>query len=109
MDFLRLLREARQMQEKAREIERSIADMTCEGSAGGGVVRSTVSGAGDLRSITIAPEVVDPSDIPMLEDLVVAAVRNAQDNARALRHERTGALVDDLRSLGIPGLDDLEA
>jgi DNA-binding YbaB/EbfC family protein len=69
---------------------------------GGGMVKAVVSGTGELRSVTIAAEVVDPDDVEMLQDLVVAAVSEALRSAQELQAEKMGALTGglDLGSLG---------
>ena len=75
---------------------------TVEGAAGGGLVTATVSGSGELRSVRISPDAVDPDDVEMLEDLVTAAVGEALRKAKALQNERMGAATGglDLGALG---------
>jgi DNA-binding YbaB/EbfC family protein len=68
------------------------ADEVVTGSAGGGVVTVEMSGAGEVRSIKLAPEVVDPEDIEMLEDLIVAALHDASAKVTALQRDALGAL-----------------
>jgi DNA-binding YbaB/EbfC family protein len=79
------------MQADMQAAQEAIADETVEGPAGGGVVHATMSGDGELRSISIDPGVVDPTDVETLEDLVVAAVHDAARRAKALQAERMGA------------------
>ena len=68
------------------------ADEVVTGSAGGGVVTVEMSGAGEVRSIRLAPEVVDPEDVEMLQDLIVAALHDAGARVAALQRDALGAL-----------------
>jgi DNA-binding YbaB/EbfC family protein len=78
------------------------AEQVVEGSAGGGVVRVEMSGAGEVQSITLAREVVDPDEVEMLQDLIVAALHDAATRVTALQREALGAL-GDLDLGGLPG------
>jgi hypothetical protein len=97
-----MMRQVQRMQEDMAAAQAALADATVEGSAGGGVVTAVVSGSGELQRVTIAAEVVDPDDVEMLEDLVVAAVNEALRGAQALQSEKMGAATSgiDLGSLG---------
>ncbi len=99
---MKMLRQIQQMQEDMAAAQAALADATVEATAGGGVVKATVSGEGDLRAISIDPSVVDPDDIETLEDLVVAAVHEAVRQARALQQEKMGAATAgiDMNALG---------
>ena len=90
------------MQADMAAAQEALDASTVEGSAGGGMVKATVTGAGDLTAVTIAAEVVDPDDVEMLQDLVVAAVSDAMRQARELQAERMGTVTGgiDLGSLG---------
>jgi len=80
------------------------AEQIVEGSAGGGVVRVEMSGAGEFQSVTIDPEVVDPGDVEMLQDLVLAALHDASAKVTALQREALGAFGGlDLGGLGGAG------
>jgi hypothetical protein len=105
MDMLKLLREAQQMQARAQALQGELAAAIYEATSGGGAVTATVTGMGELKSVVISPEVVDPSDVGMLQDLVIAAVRSAQEAAAAGREEQLGSLTAALEDLGLPGLD----
>ena len=104
-DLQGLLRQAQQMQAQMQAAQDALAEATVEGSAGGGLVRAVVAGTGELRSVTFAQEAVDPDDVEMLEDLVVAAVGEAMRRAQELQAERMGNVTGgvDLGGLG-PGL-----
>ena len=84
-------------------IELAQAEVT--GSAGGGLVTATMSGSGELTAVTISPAAVDPDDLETLQDLVVAAVRDASRAAAELTAEKMGPLAGGLGGgLGLPGL-----
>ena len=73
-----------QMQERALKAQQELSEQQVDGSAGGGAVSITVTGGLKVEALSIAPEVVDPDDVEMLEDLVLAAVSEAQNKARTL-------------------------
>jgi len=90
-----------QMQAKLMKAQEELSAATVEGSAGGGAVKVVVTGGLKLRSVKIDPEVVDPGDVEMLEDLVLAAVTEALDKAQALQAQSLGGLTG---GMGLPGL-----
>jgi DNA-binding YbaB/EbfC family protein len=98
-----MMRQVQQMQEQMFAAQAALADERVEGSAGGGMVKAVVSGTGDLVSVTLAPEVVDPEDIEMLQDLVVAAIHDANRSAQAKQSESMGGLTGgiDLSAFGL--------
>jgi DNA-binding YbaB/EbfC family protein len=98
-DMRQLMRQAQEMQQQLADAQAELAARRFEGSAGGGMVKAVVTGGPELVEITIAPEVVDPSDVEMLEDLVVAAVRQAMDAAVAAANEQLGGLAGGLGGL----------
>ncbi len=83
-----LMKMGQQIQAKVKELQDSLESTEIEASAGGGMVRARVTGKGDLVGVSIEPEVVNPQDVEMLEDLVVAAVGEAQKRAREYSEER---------------------
>jgi DNA-binding YbaB/EbfC family protein len=97
-----MMQQAQKMQQQMAAAQEALAAATVEGSAGGGMVKAVVTGAGELQSVSIAPEVVDPDDVEMLEDLVVAAVSDGLRQAQELQAEQMGAATGgvDLGSLG---------
>jgi DNA-binding YbaB/EbfC family protein len=78
--------------QEAMAAQAEAASRTVEGSAGGGVVRVTMTGGGEVTAVTLAPEVVDPSDVEMLQDLIVAAVHDAGAKVAEMQRAALGAL-----------------
>ena len=89
------------MQSSLAKAQKEIEEASVEASAGGGAVNVVVNGQPKLQSLKIAPEAVDPADVEMLEDLIVAAVNEALEKMRALQAQRLGGLTS---GLNIPGL-----
>jgi len=96
-----LMKQAQQMQQDLLAAQAELASKQVEGSAGGGLVRAVMSGSGELVSLTIDPKAVDPDDIETLQDLVVAAVRDAAREVAELTQQMMGPLAG---GLNIPGL-----
>lgn len=96
-----ILRQAQQLQKRLNEAQEALENESVEASSGGGVVTATVSGKQKLLSIRIDPAAVDPDDVSMLEDLVLAAVNEAMDKAQELASRRLGAITG---GMNIPGL-----
>jgi len=96
MDINELMQQAQQMQAQVQKAQEEIANETVEGTAGGGAVKVTATGAGKITAIEIAKEAIDPEDPEVLADLVLAAVNNALENAEALAKSKLnlGALGD---------------
>ncbi|HEV2072239.1 MAG TPA: YbaB/EbfC family nucleoid-associated protein [Thermomicrobiales bacterium] len=90
-----------QMQNRMMKIQQELEETVVEGTAGGGVVKVEVNGQRAMQSIKIDPSAVDPEDVEMLEDLVVAAVQDAMDRASKLAEDKMGALTGGMK---IPGL-----
>ncbi len=99
-----LMKQAQKMQEQLALAQAQLAETRVDGSAGGGLVAATVTGSGELLAVTIAAQVVDPDDVETLQDLVVAAVRDATRRAGELAAEKMGPLTGGMAGLGIPGL-----
>src|SRR5437764_2383166 len=97
-----MMKQMQKMQADMAAAQDALAEATVEGSAGGGMVKVVVSGTGDVQSVHIAPEVVDPDDVEMLEDLVLAAVSDGLRRAQDLATEKMGPLTGglDLGNLG---------
>jgi hypothetical protein len=96
-----LQRMAQQMQQDMERIQKELADTVVDGTAGGGVVRAQVTGKQELVSVILDPSAVDPADVEMLQDLIVAAVNDALRASREVAEQRLGAVTAGLR---IPGL-----
>jgi DNA-binding YbaB/EbfC family protein len=101
MGMANLQRMAQQMQQEMQRIEGELRDAHVDGSAGGGVVKAVVTGKQELVSVTIDPAAVDPSDVEMLQDLIVAAVNDALRTSRQVAEQKMAAVTGGLR---IPGL-----
>ena len=105
MDMRKLMQQAQQMQQQVAAAQEALAQETVEFSAGGGMVVVQASGAGDIRSIKIDAEAVDPEDIELLEDMVLAAVQGAQQQAGELASQRMNNVVPGgMGGLGLPGM-----
>ena len=98
-----LMKMGQQLQAKIQELQDSLQTEELVASAGGGMVTARVTGKGDLKSISIDPDVIDPEDAEMLEDLVVAAVAEAQNRARTFSEERMKGAAGGL-PMQLPGL-----
>ncbi|CAM5707946.1 YbaB/EbfC family nucleoid-associated protein [Streptomyces hirsutus] len=99
-----LLQQAQKMQQDLARAQEELAHVEVDGQAGGGLVKATVTGAGELRALKIDPKAVDPEDTETLADLVVAAVQAANENAHNLQQQKLGPLAQGLGGGGIPGL-----
>ena len=98
-----IMKMGQELQAKVRELQESLESEELEASAGGGMVTARVNGKGDVKGVRIDPTVVDPSDVEMLEDLVVAAFAEAQSKARSFSEERMKQAAGGL-PVQLPGL-----
>ena len=96
-----LMKQAQQMQKRMLEIREELANQTVEATVGGGMVTAVVNGQQELVSLRITPEIVDPDDTEMLEDLVVAAVNEALQQSQELMSDEMSKLTGNFK---IPGL-----
>ena len=101
MDMKKMMKQAQKMQRDAAAAQQEIAAMTFEASAGGGAVQATVSGKKQLTALAIQPDAVDPADVEMLQDMVVAAVNEALRAASEAANARMNAVMGGMK---IPGL-----
>ncbi len=92
-----MLKQAQAMQTKMLQVQEELKNARVEGSAGGGMVTATVNGQGELQGVKLTPEVVNPDDIEMLEDLILAAVSDAAGKAHEMMESRMGALTGGLK------------
>jgi nucleoid-associated protein EbfC len=101
MGMAHLQRMAQQMQQGLARVQEELATTVVDGSAGGGVVTAQVTGKQELVSVTIDPSAVDPADVEMLQDLVVAAVNDALRASREVAEGKMAAVTGGLR---LPGM-----
>lgn len=97
-----MMKQFQKMQAKMEEMQAELEQTRVEGTAGGGMVKVVANGKQDILEIKIDPEVVDPDDVEMLQDLIVAAVNQARQKAQELQAEQMSALTG---GLNIPGLN----
>ncbi|MCM3786787.1 YbaB/EbfC family nucleoid-associated protein [Neobacillus mesonae] len=96
-----MMKQVKKMQEQMLKAQEELGTKTVEGTSGGGVVTAEVNGHKKLISITIKPEAVDPEDVEMLQDLVMAAVNDAMGKADELANQDMGKFTNGMK---IPGL-----
>ncbi|MDQ1614325.1 MAG: nucleoid-associated protein EbfC [Actinomycetota bacterium] len=106
-DMSALLQQAQQMQQQLMQAQDELADARVEGTSGGGLVRVTAAGTGEVVDVAIEPEAVDPGDTQSLADLVLAAIRDAARAAAELQSRAMGPLAGGIGGLGDLGLGDL--
>ena len=99
-----MIKQVQKMQQKLAELQDELENLTVEGTSGGGMVRVVANGKGELTQIKIEPQAVDPNDIEMLEDLVLAAVNQAKEKSAELQQERMAKLTGGLNIPGVPGM-----
>lgn len=97
-----MMKQVQKMQAKMEEMQAELEGERVEGTAGGGMVKVVANGKQQIIEVKIEKEVVDPDDVEMLEDLVVAAVNQAQEKAQDLAAEKMSGLTG---GLNIPGLN----
>ena len=96
-----LLQQAQRMQQQMAQKQAELAEKTVTAQSGGGMVTATVNGAHELLELSIDPDVIDPEDKEMLEDMVVAAVNQAMQQAEEMAQQELGKLTG---GMNIPGL-----
>jgi DNA-binding YbaB/EbfC family protein len=101
MNLNKLMKQAQKMQEQMTQTQAELEKKTVEVSAGGGKVKVTANGAGDVIQIKIDKEIVDPEDVEFLEETVLTAVKQAIEQGKALAQSEMSRITG---SLGIPGL-----
>ena len=99
-----LMKQMEEMQRKVERIQAELGEERIESSAGGGMVTAVANGLGELLEVRIKPEVVDPDDVEMLQDLITAAVNEALTRAHSLRETRMGEVTG---GLNVPGMGKL--
>lgn len=101
MDMKQMMRQAQKMQKELNKAQEEIATMSFEATAGGGMVTAVASGDMAITSLTIDPDAVDPEDVEMLQDMVVAAVNEALRGVSELSNQHMSAVTG---GMNIPGL-----
>ncbi|MFB3896769.1 MAG: YbaB/EbfC family nucleoid-associated protein [bacterium] len=101
MNIAKLMKQAEKMQAKMLEMQEELAKKTVEASSGGGMVKAVASGDGQIVSIKIDPQVLAGNDVEMLEDLIVAAVSSAIENAKTMAADEMKKVTG---GIGIPGM-----
>ena len=96
-----MMKQAQQLQSKMMKLQEELAEKTVESSSGGGMVRVTANGKQQILSIQIEKEVVDPDDVEMLQDLIMAAINDALAKAQEMVSSEMGKLTG---GFNIPGL-----
>lgn len=108
MDMQQLFAAAQQMQEQLMHAQQALADAEVTGTAGGGLVKATVNGQGELLDLSISPSAVEPGDadetVRTIADLVLAAVRDAYRAAEDLQQQQMGPFAAAMQGGGIPGM-----
>ena len=100
-DMGKLLKQAQQMQAKMAQMQAELAEKSVEASAGGGMVKVVMNGRHEVVSVTIDPEVVDPQDVEMLEDLVAAAVTEAANRVEEMLKDGMSSITG---GMNLPGM-----
>ena len=99
MNIQKLMKQAQKMQEQVAKTQAELADKTVEVTAGGGKITVVATGAGDIVSIKISKDVVDPNDVEMLEDLVLSGVKQAIQKGKEMAESEMGRLTS---GMGLP-------
>ena len=104
MNLNKLMKQAQKMQEKMAQAQADLAEKTVEVQTAGGKITVVANGAGDVISIKIAKEIVDPEDVEFLEDAVLSGVKQAIEQGKALAQSEMTKITGGLGGMGIPGL-----
>jgi DNA-binding YbaB/EbfC family protein len=101
MNMNQLMRQAKKMQEELLKAQEALAQQVVEGTAGGGAVKVMMNGSKNVQKVEISKDVVDPEDVEMLQDLIVAAIQDASAKVDELTQQTLGKYA---RGLNLPGL-----
>ena len=102
MNMQQMMKQARKMQEQLASVQANLSETTVDASAGGGMVKVTVNGDMQLVSVKIDPEALDPADVEMLEDMIVAAVNEASRGIAETANRQMSAITGGLNIPGMP-------
>ena len=97
----KMMQQVQKMQQEMQQAQEELASETVTASAGGGAVKATMTGGLELVSLEINPEVLDPEDVEMLQDMVLAAVNESLNSAQEMASKRLGGITGGLGDLGI--------
>ena len=100
----KVLKQAQQMQAKMLQMQDELGNLMIEGTAGGGMVVVKYNGKSDIVDVKIDPDAIDPDDVEMLEDLIMAAINDGKDKVNKTVEDRMGSITG---GIDIPGLSDL--
>lgn len=101
MNMQQMMKQARKMQQQLEAAQEEVKNLEVDATAGGGMVKAVVNGSGALKSLTIDPSCVDPEDVELLQDMIVAAITEAQNSASELSNQRMSSIAG---GMNIPGL-----
>ena len=87
-----MIRQAQKMQQEMQKKQEELANTEIIGASGGGMVEVVITGTNEIKAVRIKPEAVDPDDVEMLEDLIMAAIKDAQTKASNLSRDTLGAM-----------------
>ena len=104
MNMQQLMKQAQKMQQQLAEAQENLEQVTVDASAGGGMVKVTVNGQMMLESITIDPEAIDPDDVEVLQDMIMAAVNEGVRGVAEIANKQMGAITGGLGGMNIPGM-----
>lgn len=104
MNIGQIAKMAQQMQTQMAQVQVELRETTLEATAGGGAVKVTITGAQEVRHIEIDPSAVDPAEVEMLQDLVMAAVNDAIARSKELERERMASVAGGMGLPGLPGM-----
>ena len=104
MNMAQIAKMAQQMQSQIAQAQEELKETTLEATAGGGAVRIVITGAQEVRSVEIDPSAVDPTEVEMLQDLVMSAVNEAIGRSKELERERMAGIAGGMGLPGMPGL-----
>ena len=107
MNISQIAKMAQQMQTQMAKTQEELRDTVLEATAGGGAVRVVITGAQEIRSVEIDPSAVDPAEVEMLQDLVMAAVNDAIGRSKELERERMATIAGGMGLPGMPGMPGL--
>jgi nucleoid-associated protein EbfC len=103
-DMEKLMQQAAEMQERVQRMQEEAAQETAQSSVGGGLVKVTANGAGEVVAIEVSPDAIDPDDPEALADLLLAGVNEALRSARAGVEAKAQQMLGDMGMGGLPGL-----